>query len=76
MKKNPFKASYLVTLTDLKLSSEVQENIYKLDNIASITSQDNTINNLVKIANGIKNSFNSCTFIISNNINIYHSKYN
>jgi len=41
-------------LTDLKLSSEVQENIYKLDNIASITSQDNTINNLVKIANGIK----------------------
>lgn len=52
--ENPFKASYLVTLTDLKLSSEVQENIYKLDNIASITSQDNTINNLVKIANGIK----------------------
>lgn len=52
--ENPFKASYLVTLTDLKLSSEVQENIYKLDNIANITSQDNTINNLVKIANGIK----------------------
>ena len=52
--ENPFKASYLVTLTDLKLSSEVQENIYKLYNIASITSQDNTINNLVKIANGIK----------------------
>ena len=52
--ENPFKASYLVTLTDLKLSSEVQENIYKFDNIASITSQDNTINNLVKIANGIK----------------------
>ena len=52
--ENPFKASYLVTLTELKLSSEVQENIYKLDNIASITSQDNTINNLVKIANGIK----------------------
>ena len=52
--ENPFKASYLVTLTDLKLSSEVQENIYKLDNIASITSQDNTINNLVKISNGIK----------------------
>lgn len=52
--ENPFKASYLVTLTDLKLSSEVQENIYKLDNIASITSHDNTINNLVKIANGIK----------------------
>lgn len=52
--ENPFKASYLVTLTDLKLSLEVQENIYKLDNIASITSQDNTINNLVKIANGIK----------------------
>ena len=52
--ENPFKASYLVTLTDLKLSSELQENIYKLDNIASITSQDNTINNLVKIANGIK----------------------
>ena len=30
---NPFKASYLVTLTDLKLSSQVQDEIKKIDNI-------------------------------------------
>ena len=32
---NPFKASYLVTLTDLKLSSQVQDEIKKIDNISS-----------------------------------------
>lgn len=52
--ENPFKASYLVTLTDLKLSSQVQEEINKIENVASITSQDNTINNLISIANGVK----------------------
>ena len=33
---NPFRASYVVTLTDLKLSSEIQEEISKIDNIYSI----------------------------------------
>ena len=51
---NPFKASYLVTLTDLKLSSQVQDEIKKIDNIASIQSRDETINGLVAIANGVR----------------------
>lgn len=51
---NPFKASYLVTLTDLKLSSQVQDEIKKIDNIYSIQSRDETINGLVAIANGVR----------------------
>ena len=51
---NPFKASYLETLTDLKLSSQVQDEIKKIDNIDSIQSRDETINGLVAIANGVR----------------------
>ena len=51
---NPFKASYLVTLTDLKLSSQVQDEIKKIDNIDSIQSRDETINGLVAIAHGVR----------------------
>lgn len=51
---NPFKASYLVTLTDLKLSSQVQDEIKKIDNIDRIQSRDETINGLVAIANGVR----------------------
>lgn len=51
---NPFKASYLVTLTDLKLSTQVQDEIKKIDNIDSIQSRDETINGLVAIANGVR----------------------
>ena len=51
---NPFKASYVVTLTDLKLSSQVQDEIKKIDNIDSIQSRDETINGLVAIANGVR----------------------
>ena len=51
---NPFRASYLVTLTDLKQSKEVQDKIYKLDNIYSIESRDDTIKALVTIANGVR----------------------
>lgn len=51
---NPFKASYLVTLTDLKLSSQVQDEIKKIANIDSIQSRDETINGLVAIANGVR----------------------
>ena len=51
---NPFRASYMVTLTDLKLSSQVQEEILKIDNVAEISSRDETINGLVAIANGVR----------------------
>lgn len=52
--ENPFRASYMVTLTDLKLSEQVQEKIRAIDNIAEITSRDETINGLVTIANGVR----------------------
>ena len=52
--ENPFRASYMVTLTDLKLSAQVQEEILKIDNIAEISSRDDTINGLVTIANGVR----------------------
>ena len=48
------ESSYLVTLTDLKLSSQVQDEIKKIDNIDSIQSRDETINGLVAIANGVR----------------------
>lgn len=51
---NPFKASYVVTLTDLTKSTEIQDQILKIDNVASITSKDETISALVTIANGVR----------------------
>ena len=50
---NIFPASYIVTLTDLKLSGQVQQ-IKELENIKKIRSSDETIEALVKIARGIK----------------------
>ena len=51
---NPFRASYVITLTDLKLSKNIQEEIWKIDNVYNIESRDDTINALVAIANGIR----------------------
>ena len=42
------------THSDLKLSSQVQDEIKKIDNIDSIQSRDETINGLVAIANGVR----------------------
>ena len=53
-KDNPFKASYVVTLTDLSKSKEVQEQILTFEHISKITVRDDTINTLVNIANGIR----------------------
>ena len=52
--ENPFPASYFVTLTDLSLNEQVQEQIYKLDNVDEIASENNTINRLQELANGIQ----------------------
>ncbi len=49
-----FPASYIITLTDLNLSSQVQEKIEQLDNIKDIRSRDEVVSALIKIANGIK----------------------
>lgn len=54
IEKNPFKVSYVVTLTDLSKSEEVRAQIKKLDNVNNIEMRDKTINALVGIANGIR----------------------
>ncbi len=54
VEKNPFKVSYVVTLTDLSQSKEVETQISQLDNVNNIEIRDKTINALVKIANGIR----------------------
>ena len=51
---NIFTASYVVTLTDLNLSGQVQDTISKLDNVKKITSSDETVSTLINLANGIK----------------------
>ena len=51
---NPFKASFVVTLTDLTKNQEVQEQINTYDHVASITAGNDTVNTLVNIANGIR----------------------
>ena len=52
--RNPFKASYVVTLTDLSKSDMVRTQIEKLDSVNNIEMRDKTINALVSIANGIR----------------------
>ena len=51
---NPFKASYVITLTDLTKTTEVHDKIINFDNVAKITLGSDTINKLVDIANGIR----------------------
>ena len=51
---NIFPASYVVTLTDLNNSKQVQEEILKFENIKKITSKDETVSTLIDLANGIK----------------------
>ena len=51
---NPLPNSYIVTLTDLKLNKQVQEEINKLDFVDDITNSNETIDGLVTIANGVK----------------------
>lgn len=53
-KNNPFKASYVVTLTDLTKINEVYSQVKDLDNIASVRLRDDTINKLIDIANGVR----------------------
>lgn len=51
---NIFPASYVVTLTDLTKSKEVQDKILTFENIKKITSKDETVSTLINLANGIK----------------------
>ena len=49
-----FSESYVVTLTDLNKSKEVQNEIWDLGNIKKITSSDETVTTLINLANGIR----------------------
>ena len=51
---NIFPASYVVTLSDLTLSQEVQDQILTFDHIKNIESRDQTVDTLISLANGIK----------------------
>ena len=49
-----FKASYMVKITDLEKSQEIQDQIKQIPNYAKITSSDETISALVRLASGIR----------------------
>ena len=51
---NPFKASYVVTLTDLTKLEEVQSQIEQSPIVANIQTRPDTVNALIQIADGIK----------------------
>ena len=51
---NIFPASYIVTLTDLSKSDDVQEKAATFENVKNIQSSDQTISTLLKIANAIR----------------------
>ena len=49
-----FPASFIVTLTDLSKAVEVEEAISTMESVKNIRSNNDTIDTLLKIANGIK----------------------
>ncbi len=51
---NIFPASFIVTLTDLGLATQIEAQVENMENVKKITSNNDTINTLMKIANGIK----------------------
>lgn len=51
---NIFSASYVVTLTDLTQSKDVQDQINQLEDVKRITSRDETVEALIKLGNGVK----------------------
>lgn len=51
---NIFPASYIVKLTDLSYSQEVEEKISTFENIDGIKSSNETIDTLIKIARGLR----------------------
>ena len=48
------KASYVVTFSDLSLSSQIEDTISKFDDVASVQSKQDTVNKLLRVANGIR----------------------
>ena len=51
---NIFPASYNVTLTDLELNEEVQEQIWQIENVEDIRSSNQTIAQVIRLAKGVR----------------------
>lgn len=49
-----YSTSYIVTLTDLRESKSVQDEILQFENVRKITSSDETVTTLLNLANGIR----------------------
>ena len=54
IERNIFPASYEVTLTNLELNEEVQQNILKIENVDEIRSSNLVIDQIIRLAKGIK----------------------
>ena len=61
---NIFPASFVVTLTDLSLATEIETKIGAMENVKKITSNNDTINTLMRIANGIKIAIGAISVIL------------
>lgn len=51
---NIFPVSYIVTLTDLSFTQEVESKIEEMENVDKIRSSNETIDTLIKIAHGVR----------------------
>ncbi len=61
---NIFPASFIVTLTDLSLATELEAKIAAMENVKKITSNNDTIDTLMKIANGIRIAIGAISVIL------------
>ncbi len=69
--KNIFPASFIVTLTDLSLATEIEAKIETMENVKKITSNNDTINTLMKIRSNFSNIAND----FDNDYCKHHSTY-
>lgn len=73
---NILPASYEVTLTDLELSSDVQESLKQIPNVDDIRSSNIIIEQINKISQRNKNCYMGNFSIINNNFYCNNIKYN
>ena len=48
------RPSYVVTFSDLTLNKEIEEKAWQIEDVANITSSQDTVNKLLRVANGIR----------------------
>ncbi len=52
--RNIFSVAYDVTLTDLKMNEQVQENIMEIENVKKIVSSNQVMAQIISLANGVR----------------------